>query len=147
QLAATVEEDESLELLVMQLLCNLSSFKNNQQKLVEDGAIRIVARAAERTTSVAVVRLCASTLCNFAGEGRARPKMSDSRTSQALLDLTKHEDLGVRREVAHTVARLAADASCREKILQYGIISTLVTMSKVDNVDTTTGRRVLCFNQ
>lgn len=61
---------------------------------------------------------------------------------QALLDLTKYEDLGVRREVAHTVARLAADASCREKILQYGIISTLVTMSKVDDVDTTTGRRV-----
>lgn len=49
---------------------------------VEDGAIRIVARAAERTASVDVVRLCASTLCNFAGDGRARPKMSDSRTAQ-----------------------------------------------------------------
>lgn len=50
--------------------------------LVEEGAVRIIARAANRTTSVDVVRLCASTLCNFAGEGRARPKMSDSRTAQ-----------------------------------------------------------------
>ena len=37
-LPATAEEDESLEILVMQLLCNLSSFKNNQQKLGEWGA-------------------------------------------------------------------------------------------------------------
>lgn len=50
--------------------------------LVEEGAVRIIARATKRTTSVDVVRLCASTLCNFAGEGRARPKMSDSRTAQ-----------------------------------------------------------------
>lgn len=49
---------------------------------VEEGAIRIISRAAERTASVDVIRLCASTLCNFAGEGRARPKMSDSRTAQ-----------------------------------------------------------------
>lgn len=49
---------------------------------MEEGAIRIIARAADRTTSVDVVRLCASTLCNFAGEGRARPKMADSRTAQ-----------------------------------------------------------------
>ncbi|CAM9093459.1 unnamed protein product, partial [Hapterophycus canaliculatus] len=142
-LASTVEEDESLERLLIQLLCNLSGFKNNQQKLaVEEGAIRIIARAADRTTSVNVVRLCASTLCNFAGEGRARPKMADSRTAQALLDLTKHEDVGVRREVAHTVARLAADASCREKILQFGIISTLVTMTKANDLDIATGRCV-----
>ncbi|CBN77747.1 conserved unknown protein [Ectocarpus siliculosus] len=139
-LAGTVEEDESLERLLIQLLCNLSGFKNNQLKLVEEGAIRIISRAAERTASVDVVRLCASTLCNFAGEGRARPKMSDSRTAQALLNLTKHEDIGIRREVAHTIARLAADASCREKILQYGIIPILVTMSTAPDLDTTTGR-------
>lgn len=35
QLASTVEEDESLERLLIQLLCNLSGFKNNQQKLGE----------------------------------------------------------------------------------------------------------------
>ncbi|CAM9234741.1 unnamed protein product [Ectocarpus sp. 4 AP-2014] len=140
RLAGTVEEDESLERLLIQFVCNLSGFKNNQLKLVEEGAIRIIARAAERTASVDVVRLCASTLCNFAGEGRARPKMSDSRTAQALLNLTKHEDIGIRREVAHTIARLAADASCREKILQYGIIPILVTMSTAPDLDTTTGR-------
>ena len=33
QLASTVEDDESLEKLLIQLLCNLSGFKNNQQKL------------------------------------------------------------------------------------------------------------------
>lgn len=33
QLASTVEDDESLERLLIQLLCNLSGFKNNQQKL------------------------------------------------------------------------------------------------------------------
>lgn len=49
---------------------------------VEEGAIRVIARAAEHTTSVDIVRLCASTLCNFAGDGRARPKMSDSRTAK-----------------------------------------------------------------
>ncbi|CAM9379489.1 unnamed protein product [Scytosiphon promiscuus] len=142
ELASTVEEDESLERLLIQLLCNLSGFKNNQQKLVEEGAIRIIARAADRTASVNVVRLCASTLCNFAGEGRARPKMADSRTAQALLDLTKHEDVGVRREVAHTVARLAADASCREKILQFGIIPILVAMTTATDLDIATGRCV-----
>lgn len=35
QLASTVEEDEFLEMLLIQLLCNLSGFKNNQQKLGE----------------------------------------------------------------------------------------------------------------
>ncbi|CAM9901915.1 unnamed protein product, partial [Ectocarpus sp. 12 AP-2014] len=144
QLAGTVEEDESLERLLIQLVCNLSGFKNNQLKLVEDGAIRIISRAAERTASVHVVRLCASTLCNFAGEGRARPKMCVTAVAlfrrKALLNLTKHEDIGIRREVAHTIARLAADASCREKILQYGIIPILVTMSTAPDLDTTTGR-------
>eukprot|EP00752_Nemacystus_decipiens_P010361 g9231.t1 len=57
-----------------------------EAKKVEEGAVRIIARAANRTTSVDVVRLCASTLCNFAGEGRARPKMSDSRTAQVRED-------------------------------------------------------------
>lgn len=52
--------------------------------------------------------------------------------------------MGVRREVAHTVARLAADGSCREKIFQYGMIPVLVTMSSAPDVDTTTGRCV-CF--
>lgn len=60
--------------------------------------------------------------------------------TQALLDLTKHADVSVRREVAHTVARLAADASCREKILQFGIIPILVTMSTAPDLDTATGR-------
>lgn len=35
QLTGTVEEDESLERLLIQLLCNLSGFKNNQLKLGE----------------------------------------------------------------------------------------------------------------
>lgn len=57
--------------------------------LVEDGAIRIIARAAQRTTSVDVVRLCACTLCNFAGDSRARPKMSDRRTAQVKSDIRR----------------------------------------------------------
>lgn len=56
------------------------------------------------------------------------------------MDLTKQEDIGVRREVAHTVARLAADASCREKILQFGIIPILVKMTSATDLDTATGR-------
>lgn len=51
---------------------------------VEEGAIRIITKAAQRAASVEVVRLCARTLCNFAGEGRARPKMWDRRTSQVV---------------------------------------------------------------
>ncbi len=38
------------------------------------------------------------------------------------------------------MARLAADASCREKILQFGIIPILVTMSAALDLDTATGR-------
>lgn len=40
------------------------------------------------------------------------------------------------------MARLAADASCREKLLQYGIIPILVAMSMGSDLDTTTGRQV-----
>lgn len=47
----------------------------------------------------------------------------------------------MKREVAHTVARLAADASCREKVLQYGIIPILISMTTAEHVDTATGRQ------
>ncbi|CAM9405226.1 unnamed protein product, partial [Discosporangium mesarthrocarpum] len=141
QLSGLIEEKESLERLLIQLLCNLSCFKSNQQKLVEDGAIRIVAKAAERMHSAEVTHLCASTLCNFAGDSRARPKMSDQRTAQALLDLTRHEEGSIRQEVAHTVARLVMDVSCREKILQYGIIPILIRICCTPGVDTLTSRQ------
>lgn len=71
---------------------------------------------------------------------RAGRAVRERPPPQALLDLARHEDLGVQREVAHTVARLAVDPSCREKILQYGIIPIVIAMCKTEDVDTTTGR-------
>ncbi|KAG5181174.1 hypothetical protein JKP88DRAFT_246380 [Tribonema minus] len=151
QLAPAVQGRADLELLLMKLLCNLSSFSTNQQRLAEDGGIRIAVQAVHNAAAIAAaaaagsssaaaaaplptrkrqssiplasfdatvctaaacdgsyagggggsggggiagvaaasLRLCARSLCNFAGGARSRPKMSDQRTVRALLVLVQ----------------------------------------------------------
>ena len=137
------------QLIILQILCNLSSLRGNQLKLVEDGCLRIVEKAIMseneelRCISTDIVR-------NLTTDKRTRPKLLDHNIIGVLVNMSKDPVENVKRGAVRAFYNLSNDPTCREKIVSGNAVSVIIKMSqeKMNSVDM--GRlaartlRVLC---
>ena len=142
-----------MEQMLVGCLCNLSCLKNNQGRLVEEGAVRIVNRIFRAAMAGRqwgkpgrdqvlheTTLLCAKTLSNLSSCSRSRSKMTAQRVIIVLLDMAKLADEDIKQSCALTITRLAMDVSCCEKIIHQGAMTAIVTMSQCGSKDIITGR-------
>ena len=140
---------EKQMLIVLQTLCNLSSMRGNQLKLVEDGCLKIVEKSVRsekeelRCISTDIVR-------NLTTDKRTRPKLLDHNIISVLVNMSKDPVDSVKRGAVRAFFNLSNDPTCREKIVSGNAVSVIIKMSqeKMSSVDM--GRlaartlRVLC---
>ncbi|KAJ1445719.1 armadillo-type protein [Pelagophyceae sp. CCMP2097] len=135
---------ERLEVMLVGCLANLSCLKDNQGRLVEEGAVGIVAQLIGRDAAGAeprAARLCAVALSNLSACTRSRSKMTGAHTVGVLLAMADVDDEHIKQECALTISRLAGDAGCCEKIIAHGALGVVVRMARAARSDPTTGRR------
>lgn len=125
----SLEQDE----LIMCTITNLSSLRNNQLRIVEDGCLKFVDRFIKSTN--AKLRLMASQVIrNLSTDYRTRGKLIENNIISTLITMSKDLDESVKTECVRTFYNLAKDANCRYKIVQEetGSVGVIIRMS-MDN--------------
>ena len=127
-------EDE--EVVWISALCNLSSLRNNQLRLVEDGILRVVERAM-RSISIPIRSIASKILRNLTTDTRTRGKLMDQSVLTTLMNMARDEDESVRMSCVYAFYNLSRDNACREKIVSGNAVSVLIRMSieKMSTVD------------
>lgn len=127
-------EDE--EIVWISALCNLSSLKGNQLRLVEDGILRVVERVM-KSHSVPLRAIASKILRNLTTDTRTRGKLMDQSVLTTLMNMARDDDETVRMSCVYAFYNLSRDNTCREKIVGGNAVSVLIRMSieKMSNVD------------
>jgi hypothetical protein len=122
----SLEQDE----LIMCTITNLSSLRNNQLRIVEDGCLKFVDRFIK--SSLSKLRLMASQVIrNLSTDYRTRSKLIENNIISTLITMSKDEDEYVKTECVRTFYNLAKDVNCCEKIVQEetGSVAVILRMS------------------
>jgi hypothetical protein len=127
---------EEEEIVWISALCNLSSLRNNQLRLVEDGILRFVERVM-KSHSVPLRSIASKILRNLTTDSRTRAKLMDQSVLTTLMNMARDDEEAVRMSCVYAFYNLSRDNACREKIVGSNAVSVLIRMSieKMSNVD------------
>lgn len=127
---------EEEEIVWISALCNLSSLRNNQLRLVEDGILRVVERVM-KSQSVPLRSIASKILRNLTTDSRTRGKLMDQSVLTTLMNMARDDEETVRMSCVYSFYNLSRDNACREKIVGSNAVSVLIRMSieKMSNVD------------
>jgi HEAT repeat protein len=127
---------EEEEIVWISALCNLSSLRNNQLRLVEDGILRVVERVM-KSLSVPLRSIASKILRNLTTDSRTRGKLMDQSVLSTLMNMARDDEETVRMSCVYAFYNLSRDNACREKIVGSNAVSVLIRMSieKMSNVD------------
>ena len=140
---------EELDSLLLSILVNLSTVKQMQLRLVEDGAMKVVERNIYSDASN-VRELVAKLLKNLSMEARTRIKLVDSGIIDILLQMSNDTSNVVRDAALITFHNLAKEVSCREKVVVAGAVKVVVQIATEDGITQDLARscsgilRILC---
>ena len=83
------------EVSFLAILLNLSSLRNNQLRLVEDGCLRVVERVL-KSPILQLRSIAANIFGNFTTDSRSKNKLIEGNAIQTMLDMMRDEDEGIR---------------------------------------------------
>ena len=133
---------DSHEISFLTILLNLSSLRNNQLRLVEDGCLKIVER--ELKSPILQLRsIAANIFGNLTTDSRSKNKLIEGNAIQTMLDMMRDEDEGIRIVAVKAFYNLAKDPQFRQKILHSDAVSVMIVMSRLHFVDMRFGRNVM----
>jgi hypothetical protein len=129
-----ISEEE--QILILSAFCNLSSLRNNQLRLVEDGILRVVEKSA-KSTSIPLRAIASKILRNLTSDARTRGKLMDQYVLTTLMNMARDDVETVRMSCVHAFYNLSRDNACREKIVTGNAVGVIIRMSieKMSNVD------------
>jgi hypothetical protein len=106
----------SHEISFLTILLNLSSLRNNQLRLVEDGCLRVVERVLK--SPVLELRIIAANIFgNFTTDSRSKNKLIEGNAIQTMLHMMRDESEGIRIIAVKSFYNLARDQQFRQKML------------------------------
>jgi hypothetical protein len=108
---------------------NLSCLPSNHARIMEGGAVSIVAGLVENEEHNDIRKNCCVALTNLTCMKNGREKMVKEGAVQALVSLAKMSDLDVKLQCALALSNLACNADTNGNVLKIGVISTLLDLS------------------
>lgn len=133
---------DSHEISFLTILLNLSSLRNNQLRLVEDGCLKIVEREL-KSTILQLRSIAANIFGNLTTDSRSKNKLIEGNAIQTMLDMMRDEDEGIRIVAVKAFYNLAKDPQFRQKILHSDAVSVMIVMSRLHFIDMRFGRNVM----
>lgn len=132
----------SHEVAFLNILLNLSSLRNNQLRLVEDGCLKIVEKEL-RSTNLELRSIAANIFANFTTDNRTKSKVIEGNAIQTILDMMRDENEGIRIVAVKAFYNLAKDSLFRQKMMQSDTAAIIISMSKLPFSDVRFGRHVV----
>ena len=124
----TLPLTEELDELILSALCNLSSLRGNQLRLVEDGCIKIIERLI--TSSNPNIRALASEVtCNLTSDPRSRSKILENNMLKILMNMSKDNSEFVRTCCIQCYYNLSRDLQSREKMVASQSVPIIIKIS------------------
>lgn len=130
------------EVSFLAILLNLSSLRNNQLRLVEDGCLRVVERVL-KSPILQLRSIAANIFGNFTTDSRSKNKLIEGNAIQTMLDMMRDEDEGIRIVAVKAFYNLAKDQQFRQKMLHSDAVSVVIIMSRLHFNDIQFGRNVM----
>ena len=130
------------EISFLTILLNLSSLRNNQLRLVEDGCLRVVERVL-KSPILELRSIAANIFGNFTTDSRSKNKLIEGNAIQTMLDMMRDEDEGIRIVAVKAFYNLARDQQFRQKMLHSDAVSVVIVMSRLHFTDIQFGRNVM----
>jgi hypothetical protein len=130
------------EISFLTILLNLSSLRNNQLRLVEDGCLRVVERVL-KSPVLKLRSIAANIFGNFTTDSRSKNKLIEGNAIQTMLDIMQDEDEGIRTVAVKAFYNLARDQQFRQKMLHSDAVSVVIVMSSQNFSDIQFGRNVI----
>jgi uncharacterized membrane protein YgcG len=121
--------NEEQEILLLAIFCNLSSLRNNQLRLVEDGCLRIVEKYY-KSKSTELRRKACEMLKNFTADYRSRAKLIEINIISIVLEMSKDEDDMIRIQSAKCFLFLSKDRNFRKKIIRSDAFLLIMDTAK-----------------
>lgn len=121
--------NEEQEILLLSVFCNLSSLRNNQLRLVEDGCLRIVEKYY-RSKSNELRRKACEMLKNFTADYRSRAKLIEINIISIVLEMSKDPDDIIRVQSAKCFLFLSKDRNFRKKIIRSDAFMLIMDTSR-----------------
>ena len=121
--------NEEQEVLLLSIFCNLSSLRNNQLRLVEDGCLRIVEKYY-RSKSNELRRKACEMLKNFTADYRSRAKLIEINIISIVVEMSKDPDDMIRVQSARCFLFLSKDRNFRKKIIRSDAFMLIMDTSK-----------------
>jgi hypothetical protein len=138
------------EILMLQAFCNLSALRNNQLRLVEDGAFRIVEKYY-RSRHIELRRMACEILKNFTIDYRSRAKLIELNILETIVEMASDNDEEIRMQSAKCFLFLSKDRNFRRKItINEQAFELIIKTCRVTNLNidiaqvVTKTLRVLC---
>ncbi|CAM9454047.1 unnamed protein product, partial [Ectocarpus fasciculatus] len=127
---------EDDDLLVISILCNLSSLRNNQLRVLEDGCMTVVERIVKSPQS-SHRQIAAEVLRNLCSDNRTRHKIVDMGIIPILLSMSRDSNEAVKSACVQAFYNLSKDTTCREKIVHSPAVSVIIkiSMEKISTVE------------
>ena len=132
----------SHEIAFLNILLNLSSLRNNQLKLVEDGCLKIVEKEL-RSSNLELRTIAANIFANFTTDNRTKSKLVEGNAIQTILDMMRDENEGMKIVAVKAFHNLAKDLLFRQKMMQSDSAAVIISMSRLSFIDVRYGRHVV----
>lgn len=140
------------EILLLSALCNLSSLRNNQLRLVEDGCLKIVERYYKSKHDL-LRRMSSEMLRNFTADSRSRSKLLDIDVISVIVNMSKDDLDEIRVLAAKCLYFLSKDRNFRRKIMHTSAFSLILQTCSDSSKNVILGQvasktlRVLCSDK
>jgi len=108
---------------------NLSCLPSNHARIMEGGAVSIVAGLVENEEHEEIRKNCCVALTNLTCMKNGREKMIKENAVQALVALAKMADNDVKLQCALALSNLACNSDTNGNVLKIGVIPTLLDLS------------------
>ena len=137
------------EIYLLQAFCNLSALRNNQLRLVEDGALRVVDRYY-RSRHLELRKLACEMLKNFTIDYRSRAKLIELNILSTIVEMASDEHEEIRMQAAKCFLFLSKDRNFRKKIINSTAFELIMKTCRVPDLQVDIGQvvaktlRILC---
>jgi hypothetical protein len=121
--------NEDQEILLLSIFCNLSSLRNNQLRLVEDGCLRIVEKYYKSKSNELRRKAC-EMLKNFTADYRSRAKLIEINIISIVVEMSKDPDDMIRVQSAKCFLFLSKDRNFRKKIIRSDAFLLIMDTSR-----------------
>lgn len=140
------------DVLILSTFCNLSALRNNQLRLVEDGAMKIVEKYYRSECEAHRVMAC-ELMKNLTTDSRTRTKLLELNVLPILLNMAIDTNEQIKLSIVKAFLHLSKDRIFRERIVNGDTIEFLISNSLgcSDNLEMERAYaktlRVLCGDQ